>query len=81
MVESSRNLNNDSILGICCIEPDRAGAKQPVHWFLGGKIAIIQQGTNVWVDSPLEESLSITTGHCDLTIVTHARKMHKKILM
>ena len=24
----------------------------------------------------LEESLSITTGRCDLAIVTHARKMH-----
>jgi hypothetical protein len=28
---------------------------------------------------PLEESLSITTGRCDLAIATHARKMHKKI--
>jgi hypothetical protein len=27
----------------------------------------------------LEESLSITTGRCDLAIATHARKMHKKI--
>jgi hypothetical protein len=26
----------------------------------------------------LEESLSITTGRCDLAIATHARKMHKK---
>ena len=26
----------------------------------------------------LEESLSITTGHCDLAIATHARKMIKK---
>jgi hypothetical protein len=25
----------------------------------------------------LEESLSITTGHCDLAIATHARKMNK----
>jgi hypothetical protein len=25
----------------------------------------------------LEESLSITTGRCDLAIATHARKMHK----
>ena len=24
----------------------------------------------------LKESLSITTGHCDLAIATHARKMH-----
>ena len=29
----------------------------------------------------LEESLSITTGHCDLAIVTHARKMHKNIFV
>ena len=29
----------------------------------------------------LEESLSITTGRCDLAIATHARKMHKKINM
>ena len=27
--------------------------------------------------SSLEESLSITTGRCDLAIATHARKMHK----
>jgi hypothetical protein len=27
----------------------------------------------------LEGSLSITTGHCDLAIATHARKMHKKL--
>ena len=26
---------------------------------------------------PLEKSLSITTGHCDLAIATHARKMDK----
>jgi hypothetical protein len=28
----------------------------------------------IWVTS-LEESLSITTGRCDLAIATHARKM------
>jgi hypothetical protein len=27
----------------------------------------------------LEESLSITTGRCDLAIATHARKMHKNL--
>ena len=30
----------------------KAGAKQPVHWFLGGKSLGIQQGTSVWVGSP-----------------------------
>jgi hypothetical protein len=30
------------------------------------------------VQGSLEESLSITTGRCNLAIVTHARKMHKK---
>jgi hypothetical protein len=29
----------------------------------------------------LEESLSITTGRCDLAIVTHARKMHKNLFV
>jgi hypothetical protein len=29
----------------------------------------------------LEESLSITTGRCDLAIVTHARKMHKNVFV
>jgi hypothetical protein len=29
----------------------------------------------------LEESLSITTGRCDLAIAIHARKMHKNINM
>ena len=29
-----------------------AGAKQPVHSFLGGKGLGIQQGTSVWVGSP-----------------------------
>ena len=28
------------------------GAKQSVHWFLGGRVAVIQQRTNVWVGSP-----------------------------
>jgi len=27
----------------------------------------------------LEESLSITTGRCDLAIATHAKKMHKNL--
>ena len=30
----------------------RVGAKQLVHWFLGGKGLGIQQGTSVWVGSP-----------------------------
>jgi hypothetical protein len=30
---------------------------------------------------PLEESLSITTGRCDLAIATHARKMHKNLFV
>ena len=44
---------------------------------------------NEWKDSQefqplykvwsLEESLSITTGRCDLAIATHARKLHKKL--
>ena len=29
----------------------------------------------------LEESLSITTLHCDLAVATHARKMHKKFFV
>ena len=29
----------------------------------------------------LEESLSIPTGRCDLAIATHARKMHKKMIL
>jgi hypothetical protein len=29
----------------------------------------------------LEESLSITTGRCDLAIVTHDRKMHKNLFV
>jgi hypothetical protein len=29
-----------------------AGAKEPVHWFLGGRDAVIQQGTSVWVGLP-----------------------------
>jgi hypothetical protein len=29
----------------------------------------------------LEESLSITTGRCDLAIATHARKMHKNLFV
>ena len=29
----------------------------------------------------LEESLFITTGRCDLAIVTHARKMHKNLFV
>jgi hypothetical protein len=29
----------------------------------------------------VEESLSITTGRCDLAIATHARKMHKNLFV
>jgi hypothetical protein len=29
----------------------------------------------------LEESLPITTGHCDLAIAIHARKMHKNLFV
>ena len=29
-----------------------AGTKQPVYWFLGGKVLGIQQGTSVWVGAP-----------------------------
>ena len=36
-------------------------------------------GGFIWQERTLEESLSITTGRCDLAIATHARKMHKKI--
>jgi hypothetical protein len=35
-----------------CSPPKPAGVKQPVHWFLVGRIVDIQQGTNVWVGSP-----------------------------
>ena len=28
------------------------GEKQPIQWFLRGKVAVIQQGTSVWVGSP-----------------------------
>ena len=36
---------------------------------------------HVCVLHSLEESLSITTGRCDLTVATHARKKHKKIFV
>jgi hypothetical protein len=29
-----------------------AGAKQPVHWFLGGKVVVIQQGSSARIGSP-----------------------------
>ena len=32
--------------------PHTAGAKQPIHWFLGGKGLGIQQGTSAWVGLP-----------------------------
>ena len=34
-----------------------------------------------YVYTTLEESLSITTGRCDLAIATHARKMHKNLFV
>ena len=40
-----------------------------------------QQMLISFVQFALEESLSITTGCCDLSIVTHARKMLKKIFV
>ena len=36
------------------------GAKQPVHWFLGGKGLGIQQGTSVWVGLPKSEWMVAT---------------------
>ena len=36
------------------------GAKQPVHWYLGGRVVVIQQGTNVWVGLPYPQ-----LGHYD----------------
>jgi hypothetical protein len=35
----------------------------------------------LWMKSSLEESLSITTSHCDLAIATRARKMHKNLFV
>ena len=32
------------------------GAKQPVLWFLGGKVAVIQQGTSIWVGLPSQST-------------------------
>ena len=43
----------------------RVGTKHPMHWFLGGKAAIIQQGTNVWVGlpSPPVWEVALAKGH------------------
>ena len=41
-------------LGLMCeVAVKWVGAKQPVHSFLGGKGLGIQQGTGVWVGSPI----------------------------
>ena len=32
------------------------GAKQPVLWFLGGKVAVIQQETTIWVGLPSQST-------------------------
>ena len=45
----------------------------------GHNVLILLVLVKVYVPKTLEESLSITTGRCDLAIATHARKMHKKI--
>ena len=44
---------------LTCKDP-WAGAKQPVHWFLGGKGLGLQQGTSVWVDSSKSSGRSLT---------------------
>ena len=52
-----------------------AGAKQLVHWFLGGKGLGIQQGTSAWVGSPkLVHDMKLIEGKspselCPLTYV------------
>jgi len=37
--------------------------------------------SEIQVEPTLEESLSITTGRCDLAIATHARKMQKNLFV
>jgi hypothetical protein len=39
-----------------------AGAKEYVHWFLGGKGLGIQQGTSVWVGSPKSLTTWLVSG-------------------
>ena len=46
-----------------------------------GKLRLKEFGLDMCLILTLEESLSITTGRCDLAIATHARKMHKKIFV
>ena len=49
---TTRGLHVVKLLSIVSIVMDwRAGAKQHVYWFLGGKGLGIQQGTSVWVGS------------------------------
>ena len=48
-----------------------AGAKQPVHWFLGGKGLGIQQGTSVWVGSPKSNLHGLLKKQ-----TTHSTNMH-----
>jgi hypothetical protein len=31
-----------------------AGEKQPVHWYLENMVAIIKQGTNLWVSQEVK---------------------------
>ena len=35
-----------------CEGSKNAMVKQPIHWYLGGRVAVIQQITIVWVGSP-----------------------------
>jgi len=54
-----------------------AGAKQSVHWFLGGMVALMQQGTNVWfgMPSPLILSCEVRDEYICTTSIRGFRHM------
>ena len=56
-----------------------AGAKQPVHSFLGGKGLGIQQGTNVW--DGLSKSVHLYVTSSMLTTVTMKHNMFAEIFI
>jgi hypothetical protein len=51
---------------------------QSLYFVLNQTTPYITLETNILIKA-LEESLSITTGRCDLAITTRTKKMHKKI--
>jgi hypothetical protein len=62
--------------------PHMVGVNQPIRWYLGGKVAIIQQGTSVWVGLPIlsQHRVKVPTSEPQETMDTWSWLFYVKML-